>query len=52
MVIRRYKDLWFQEYERLSNEHPSVDPDVLAEQANDAAADRLADMIDAAADDR
>jgi hypothetical protein len=50
--MRRYKDLWFQEYERLCNEHPSVDPDVLAEKANEAATDRLTDMIDSATDDR
>lgn len=50
--MRRYKDLWFQEFERLTNEHPNVNPDVLAEEANDAAADRLAAMIDAATDDR
>ena len=49
--MRRYKDLWFAEYERLQNENPSVPDDMLAEQADIAATDKPADMIDAR-DDR
>lgn len=50
--MRRYKDLWFAEYERLSNEHPDLSDDALAKEADEAAADKLASMIDAATDDR
>lgn len=48
--MRRYKDLWFAEFERLQNENPGVPDDMLAEQANQDATDKLAAMIDQAAD--
>lgn len=51
-----YKDMWFDEYERRYNEREAGEiegtDDELAQQAHEAAADKIADAIDRAKDRR
>jgi len=46
------KDSWFREFERLEAEHPEKTEDELSDMAHDQMADKMAQRVDRAKDER